>query len=148
MAPIGGGPGGGGPVGSANSFTGSSSSIELVGDFCFVYPGLLQATDNSFHTVMEFTTGNYTVVGRFMITGAIDDDNFGQGKGAVGRISLNGSAQAMMRAGSGLASDSPAYAWQDFIIPPYTEVKGELGATETDSNAYTSMILTGTIYRG
>ena len=144
MAILGGGP----PVGSANSFTGSSSSIELVGDFCFAYPGLLQATDDSFHTVMEFTTGNYTVVGRIQISGMIDDTNFGQGKGAVGRVSLNGTAQVMMRCGAGLTSDSPAQAWQDFVIPPYTEVKGELAASEADSNAYSAMILTGRIYRG
>jgi len=142
------GGGGGGLVGSANSFTGSSSAIELVGDFCYSYAGLLQATDANFHTVMEFRTGNYTVVCRIQISGMIDDTNFGQGKGAVGRISLNGTAQAMLRAGSGLTSDSPAYAWQDFIIPPYTEVKGELGASEADSNSYSSMILTGRIYRG
>jgi len=125
----------------------ASKNINVIGAFCYAYSGLLQASDTNFHTVLEFKTGNYTLVGRINISGMIDDTNFGQGKSAVGRVSLNGVAQSMLRCGSGLTSDQPAQAWQDFVIPPYTEVLGELGASEADANSYSSMILSGRIYK-
>ena len=58
MAIVGGGPGGGGPIGSANSFTGTAESIQLIGEHFYIYsPGV--GIDNNEGTLIETKTGNY-----------------------------------------------------------------------------------------
>ena len=63
MAILGGGPGGGGPIGVVNSFTGPSTSIEVIGEHAYAYSGVVTVNNNETSLIGPVTTGNYTIVG-------------------------------------------------------------------------------------
>jgi len=137
MAILGGGPGG--PVGSSNSFTGTSEALELVGDHGYAYNSKTSDGTNE-TTYLEFTSGNYYLVGQceFMydIATNIDikfDIYFG-GNALLGFVIGNAGS-----AGSGLQPSKV-----NIIIPPYTDVK----VTCQGSTSPFSVGITGRIYRG
>jgi len=134
MTPIGGAP----PVGSSNSFTGTSESLELVGNHAYAYNTKDSDSTNE-TTYLEFTTGNYYLVGQteFMYneTSNIDlkfDIYFG------GNTLLN------FTVGNAATIYSQQPVKVNIIIPPYTEVK----ITCQGNNSNMSAGITGRIYRG
>ena len=143
-APSGGG-GGGGPVGFSNSFTGTASAIELVGDHCYAYSGVGSATSTTEFTGLSFTTGNYYSVCRiYTLYDASDlaaNNEFGY------RFELNGTTIAFTRREASATDvvDAPLPAYVDIIIPAYTEFAAT-GFSNT-SSVDMSFQLTGRIYR-
>tara|TARA_Y100000310_G_scaffold100667_1_gene98493 strand:+ start:142 stop:573 length:432 start_codon:yes stop_codon:yes gene_type:complete len=142
VALLGGGTGGG-PIGVANSFTGPSQSIELVGDHFYVYTGDVSiAGDTNVHSMAEFTTGNYYCVGEVSLEGSYSS----VGNGVVGlQIKLNDSViikTLASFAGDHTIFDTP----MPIIIPSNTKV--EVGALQNSGSPLDfQLMITGRIYR-
>ena len=145
MALLGGGVGGAGnPVGG--SYTGLSTSLEIVGDFAYSYnqtPGVNPAASVTLH---EFTTGNFLFVGSLDLVGPIDYDDPNDGGVAACQISLNGSTIALVKSAANPEQMDQPSTYQ-LIIPAYTAVKIEVFMSTTSGSYTTSSALTGRIYR-
>ena len=147
MAILGGGPGGGGPIGSGNAFTGSSTGINLVGDFA--YATVTQSTSTSLQTMIEYTSGNYLFVGELFLSAGNHLVTADAGSSSSFRVQFNGINVALARCESDLESGergTPAQTIIPLIIPPYTEVKVRVDSDQTDGDKYTSLFLAGRIY--
>ena len=140
MAILGGGP----PIGSSNSFTGTAEALELVGDHAYAYAGLKTENTNA-EDQIKFTSGNYYFVGRLYLNGPATAGATSGGDTTV-EVKLNGSSVALIRVRSG-ADDQPSTEFNDIIIPPYTEFACSVKSAATDTDT-SSLVLTGRIYRG
>ena len=144
MAPIGGGPGGGGPVGSSNSFTGPAEALEITGDFCYAANNFVASSNPG--NKIEFTSGNFIADVTVEMGPLINPTDATDGKRAIAQIQFNGATvQTMLSDGAAADQQTPATA--RIIIPPYTEV-AILVKANADSASYTAAIfIAGRIYR-
>ena len=146
MALLGGGVGGAGnPVGG--SFTGVSENIELVGDHFYAYSGLIQA-DTTEAVVLSFRTGNYYCVGTLQVNSPLSQTNPLLAGIAAAHVSLNGIGVAGIKSGgSEQSDDNPTSERMAIVIPPYTEVSVSTDSNVTTSDSFSSITITGRIYR-
>jgi len=132
-----GGGGGGGPVGFANSFTGPSEALEIIGNHCYAYSGSANPGTGP-TTYLTFTTGNFYVVGRIEVNA---DWTGTGGNNFQVEIYLNG---VKIVAERDVGNDYvPGDAEFHIIIPAYTQVQVDLSGASAPANAN----LTGRIYR-
>jgi len=138
-----GGGGGGGPVGFANSFTGSAEAIEIIGEHAYAYNKLSASTTSA--AAMSFTTGNYYFVGTLQFNMPF---NYGSPADSIGYLqaNLNGSVVSLLTVGN-LAPDANEQATQELIIPPYTEVEINIKSNGNVADRLSTVTLTGRIYR-
>ena len=145
MAPIGGGPGGGGPVGISNSFTGPAQTLEITGNHGYCYTG-----DHPAHTTpveaMKFTSGNYNFDGIFQVNMAVGENYVSSYAVSFAQIELNGSIVSHIVAGL-TSTDSLTSNRQPIIIPAYTEVVVKLYSDEIEATRMMTATLTGNIIR-
>jgi len=136
--------GGGGPVGTSNSFTGTAETLELLGTHIYGYSGTAEVT-NSAVDLLNFTTGNYYTV--CTIQPYYDDLDQGDnvkfsievGGTQVYSIELAGATTANVHRGD----PNPI----PIIIPSYTSIK-VTGVNSTDSDTRNvGIVLIGRIYR-
>ena len=140
-----GGGGGGGPVGVSNSFVGPQEALELVGDHCYAYSGvILSAGSQSAATTRTniFTTGNYY---SDVIVSWANEQVSGTADNFV-EIKMNGAIIYKWRAQTGAQSNETNPKNLHLIIPSYTEVEVLVG-TSADPVNWT-MVIAGRIYRG
>ena len=136
-----GGGGGGGIVGVGNTFTGPAEALEIIGDHCYAYSGNITdaGTSGPNTTMFNFKTGNFYVVGLFRW-----DTNNESPIVVDVRIKFNGAIIYDCEWNS-----SPTHGLSvnplDVVIPPYTQVLMEFGAS---SSCEAAAQLTGRIYRG
>tara|TARA_Y100000310_G_C19971861_1_gene485842 strand:+ start:48 stop:467 length:420 start_codon:yes stop_codon:yes gene_type:complete len=139
MAPIGGGPGG--PVGSSNSFTGPSESLELVGDHAYAFANAEASTTSV--TALDFTTGNYYFVGVIQMNPQVEYTNGSTGASRI-RIKLNGATVGLL-----MTESTDFYKnSMDIIIPAYTSVTVEVVSSDDQAAEIITIGLAGRIYRG
>ena len=137
-APSGGG-GGGGPVGFSNSFTGAAEALEIIGDHCYGYSGLLTIDDTE-TTMLEFTTGNYYSVVRVQFNYPDTDTS-------------NDYRYTTYFAGTVVQSMTVDYGKINYpkefyiIIPAYTPVKCTAQNMDTSTGRLQIVSITGRIYR-
>ena len=114
MAPIGGGPGGGGPVGSSNSFTGPGTALEYIGkNYCYAYSGQILVTTGT--ELLNFTSGANLVIANFQFTmGEDTTDNI------VWEILLNGNIVSGSL-NEAAQSGNPLQPMK-MTLPAYTEI--------------------------
>ena len=123
MAILGGGPGGGGPTGSTNPFTGGQTSLDYMGNGVWAgWSGAVSATSGSDGTLYEFTSPSVglRVIGSF----SFDENNLNANAFLGLKIKLNTITIYNMRvkksADAGFTNlDSDAIS---FVIPAFTEV--------------------------
>ena len=139
MAPIGGGP----PIGSGNSFTGTAQGLEIYGDHAAAYTGL-QAVTTVPADQLSFTTGNYYLVGKVQLNGPSREGTH-TGGGTTCVVTLNGVGIIILRTRTA-DHESPSSVWSDIIIPPYTEVVCRVDSASIEA-AENSVSITGRIYR-
>ena len=137
-APSGGG-GSGGPVGFANSFTGTAQALEIVGDYAYSYSGSI-GVPNSETTLSSFTTGNFYMVAKWYPGYASES-----GDNMQFRIKFNGTQIYQTTLDSRLVG-SP-YQWIELIIPPYTEVLVICEDKSGSGPVNVTSTITGRIYR-
>tara|TARA_Y100000310_G_C20136181_1_gene558140 strand:- start:167 stop:571 length:405 start_codon:yes stop_codon:yes gene_type:complete len=105
--------GGGGPVGSANSFTGTAQSIEYADPFAYGYSGVADI-DNNETTQLLFTTGNVLLRADFQFSSMTGDKEF------THKIYLNGTVVFQFNSYVG---GGRRWLPAKIVIPAYTEVK-------------------------
>ena len=141
-----GGGGGGGPIGAGNSFTGAAQALEVAGDFAYAYSGQFGASGTEV-THLEFTSGNFTFVGRMTVNGAVDIADIGNGRLTIFILTFNGTVISLLKTET-LEEDMPNSIYNDIIIPPYTDVKVTAISDAGSSTRKTTVLMTGNIYRG
>lgn len=133
------GGGGGGPVGSSNSFVGPQEALELMGNHAYAYNQATSSGNNAADvTMLKFTTGNYYFVGKINYA-----DEREQGDKRMIQIDLNG-AQVY----SNFFDDAPNGFYSPIttlIIPPYTQFQLDFGINGV--TIVGSISITGRIYR-
>jgi len=136
-----GGGGGGGLVGVSNSFTGPTEALEIAGDFCYSYSGVVPVT-GSLTTMNKFTTGNYLSDLGIEIHGVFAQIDANQ---IQFEVKMNGAQIINTTWISSL--DATLFDFPSkIIVPAYTEVEVSLSqASGSDRNMETTM--TGRIYR-
>ena len=136
---------GGGPVGFAGgSFTGPAEALELVGNRCYAYSGVVQSAGSqtaATTTTLKFTTGNYY---SDIIISWANEQISGTADNFVA-ITMNGAIIYQWRAQTGANSNETNPKNLHLIIPSYTEVEILVG-TSADPVDWT-MVLAGRIYR-
>ena len=138
--------GAGNPVGG--SFTGPAEALEILGDHAYCMPGpVAPPTDGSHVTCMEFTSGNYYLVGDLTMTGALLENPTGTGFIDSFVLYFNG-VEVMRFKVDSADEDMPAYVLVPIIIPSYTEVKLTTASTSNNVSWAVSTQITGRIYRG
>ena len=140
-----GGGGGGGPVGVSNSFTGPAEALEVVGDFAYALSGTFQSLDAS-QTMLDFQTGNFTFVGTIYCNGAVDVAQPDSGVVSAFTLEMNGATIALLKSETG--SERQYSAWNDVIIPPYTQFTVKVIASGSNAAFLNTAVMTGRIYRG
>jgi len=143
---MGSGGGGGGPLGVGNSFTGPASALEIVGDHAYAASGMIGASTSS-TTALDFTSGNFYMVGRIAFSGYVRPAAPASGDIGAALISFNGIDIAVMK-NDGASEQQPTFSWLDIVIPSYTQVKVTVEANTDDADQKASILITGRIYRG
>ena len=137
-----GGPGGGaGGLGSGGSFTGPAEALEILGDFCFAYSGIVPIA-NIEVTMLEFQSGNFTADTKIQFNYPVnvaDDYEY--------IVEMNGTVVQKFVVGSG-HTDFEATFPILLIIPPYTQVRCSARNITDTSESDQIVGLTGRIYRG
>jgi len=129
--------GAGNPVGG--SFTGPAEALEIVGNHCYAYSGIVTPTADNMTTYLKFTTGNfYSVVKvQFAYTLDANDD-------AVYQIVMNGVTLTQWLNTGSLQPHGPQEPMY-IVIPAYTEF--ECNAYTKTTGRDQACTLTGRIYR-
>ena len=131
------------PVSASIASTGLG--IRYIGDHCYAFGGLTEATEDP-TTVISFTSGSGYIVGVFQVNAAYDDDNPAAASIAtLGAIKFNGITIAIIGCGGGTPDRRPSSVTQDVIIPPRTQVVCEIDSVTT-ADRYNSLTFTGRVY--
>ena len=132
--------GAGNPVGG--SFTGPAEALELVGNHCYAYSGVIPVGNDATSadvTMLSFTTGNYYSKVKINWTNVvIVDANFYES------VEMNGTVIYILDYDA--VPNKFVHDPVKFIIPPYTEFKVLYGSNKSGDND-ASVTLTGKIYR-
>ena len=143
MAPIGGGP----PVGSTGgTFTGPAQALELIGDHCFAYSGIVASAGSesaATTSTLLFTSGNYYAKVRLTFS----NNNTSSTANEYYLINMNGVTvyKAENEHGSSIASSQRNPTLIHLIIPPFTEIETLVGSSADPMD--TTTIISGRIYR-
>ena len=135
MALIGGGP----PVGSSNSFTGTSQALELLGNHCYAYNS--QDIDNTETDLIDFETGNFYAVLNIqpqMIGNTSDNYQFSVyiGEQIVARCEIKDT------------STGTPFELIPIVVPSYTRCRLSAKNVASSSSINVGYNITGRIYRG
>ena len=132
--------GAGHPVGG--SFTGPAEALELTGDRCYSYSGVVELPNNTMTTMNKFTTGNYITKLEVEIHGEFVGIAQSQHQFEV---KMNGAI--IIHTVWAATQDSTMFDYPTrLIIPPYTEV--EVNMLQAEGNPQDMQTtLTGRIYR-
>jgi len=138
-----GGGGGGGPIGVTNSFTGTGTALELIGNHCMAYSGVVSSAGGAAPLdgpALSFTTGNYYTVAQISwveATGGADVMYL--------TMTMNGSIIYQGKwdppNAPHMNDDQPVQV----IIPAYTEFF--IGFDSNGTGNECTVLLTGRIYR-
>jgi len=121
-------------------------SLNVIGKHAYAYSGLYAASTTPI-TTLDFTTGNYYLVGSVQLNAAVDDDNASLSNAGTLLIQFNGISIGLLRAGADDAFNQDDSVSMDIIIPPYTAVIVKVDSTGTQSDRYLSAVITGKIYK-
>jgi len=110
------------PYASSNVIAGVSPDLTYVGSQCFAYAGTF-ASSTSETTMLEFTTGNDIIVGKFILNGSVDPIESHLGGDNAFTIKLNGLIVSTTKIDTtGGDIGMPMTNVQPIIFPPYTNV--------------------------
>jgi len=112
---------------------------------CFAYTGPISAHADA-QTVLDFTTGGYTVAAIFYFNGPTLLSAAGSGIDAtIASITFDDIIIAQMK----VQTQNNYFLGQGevrFIIPPGTAVKVQVESTDTNADRYSTGLLTGRVY--
>ena len=139
-----GGGGGGGIVGVSNSFTGPAQALEIVGEYCYSYSGIVDAgaVQSQAYTLLEFTTPpNLMIIAevQFFYADAAFFNDFEY------TIKLNDIDIVGFSRQSGPALEGNPIR---ILLPAFTKFTATAANVETAAGRDQMVTLVGRIYRG
>jgi len=130
-------------LGIGNTFTGPAEALEIVGNHCFAYSGIVQSAGSQSEattTTLKFTNGNYYAKVRLTFS----HNNISTTANEFYLINMNG--VTIYKAENEHSIDhSTNPTVIHLIIPPYTEFESLVGSS-ADGYDFTT-IISGRIYR-
>jgi len=127
---------------SSNVIAGTGLELNFVQDRVYAYSGL-HAALSAETTVLNFQTGNKTIVGIMQLNAPVDDDAPTVGTETTANIYLNGVSIGILKGATGLADNAQGSVRTAIVLPPYTNVEVRLVSDSNESDRYGSMIFTG-----
>jgi hypothetical protein len=120
-------------------------NLNVIGNHAYAHSGLIQInTAEVLH--LEFTTGQYLLVGPMQFQGATKADDPATGKSSIFTVNFNGIAVAGVKVDSAVEG-MPSVINLDFVIPPYTVVVVTCRSPATTAGLDTAVIMSGRIYK-
>jgi len=126
------------------TFLAPNKGLSIAGDHAYAYSGMFGA-NTAEQTMLDFTSGNYYIVGRITFTGSVKANAPQSGSISAALVLFNGLPIAILKT-DGLNESQPTVAYSDIIIPPNTVVKVTVESADTDADNQGSAIITGRIY--
>jgi hypothetical protein len=120
-------------------------NLNVIGNHAYAYSGQIGSSGSAV-THLAFTTGNYYVVGRLRVNGAVDVADTGNGRLTIFSCTFNGEVVSLMKTET-LEEDMPNSIYNNLIIPPYTVVEITAISDAGSSTRKTTALITGEIYR-
>jgi len=139
------GGGGGGMLGFSNSFTGPAEAIEIIGDHAYAYNALQAVTTAA--PILQFTTGNYYLVGKLILVSPIKFESGAIASGLIGAVEVKFNDGVIGYMKHENPNEDMGTTWMEIIIPAYTEVQINHLSDGASAGFITSVSLTGRIYR-
>ena len=135
--------GGSNPVSGANP-TGTGSSLNFIGEHCYAYSGMFDATQSEV-TMLSFTTANAYAVAKLTVSGAIDSATTGNGLSTVFVVKIN--SQEVMRIKVDTdQEDSPTLEVVPILLEPYRKIEVTNISNGDVSSRKTSASIVGRVY--
>ena len=129
---------------STNVVAGTGLDLNYVQDRVYAYSGLKAALAAGF-TVLNFQTGNKTIIGTMQLNAGVDDDTPTVGTETTANILLNGVSIGILKATTGAADNAPGSISQDLVLPPYTNVEVIMDFDSDENDRFGAMVFTGKI---
>jgi hypothetical protein len=118
--------------------------IHVIGSHAYALSGTFPSTNVS-QNMLDFQTGNYIFVGRIYCNGAVDVGTVDAGVVNAFTIEMNGITIALVKSETG--SERQYAAWNDIIIPPFTQFTVKVIASGNNTAFLTTAVMTGRIYK-
>jgi len=120
-------------------------NLNVIGNQAYAYSGQISSSSSQV-THLEFTSGNFTFVGRLRCNGAVDIADTGTGRLTIFILTFNDSVISLLKTET-VEEDMPNSLYNDIIIPPYTNVKVTAISDAGSDARKTTALITGEIYR-
>ncbi len=135
--------GAGNPVGGI--FTGTAEALEIIGNHAYAYNTAAAVTTAA--PILNFKTGNYYLVGQLIVIAPIKfaSADIASGLLTALEIKFNGGVIGYLKHDT--PNEDMATTWMNIIIPSYTEVLINHVEDAATATYFTSVSLTGRIYR-
>ena len=127
------------------TFLGPNKGLSIAGDFAYAYSGLKQIqTSNVEH--LNFTTGNYTIVGEITFYGSVKTAALDLGDISGCTVSFNGTDLFTVKIDTE-QEDMPNPMVFPIIITPNTVVVANVISDDDSTDHLTAATITGRVYR-
>jgi hypothetical protein len=128
---------------SSNVIAGTGLELNYVGNYVYAYSGTFQSL-NSAATMLNFTTGAKSIIGEIQCNGSVRLGDSDSGDTTAFQISFNGVVVGLLKTESG-QENSPPFATQTFVLPPYTNVQVVRDGTADNTNNLNTVGFTGKV---
>jgi len=125
------------------TFLAPNKGLSIAGDHAYAYSGTFGSLDSS-QTMLDFTTGSETIVGRVHCNGAVNVSDVTAGVVDAFTVTMNGQTIALLKTETG--SERQWAAWVDIVIPPFTTVTVTTIAASSNAAFLVSAVITGRVY--
>jgi len=132
------------PVQPSASVAATGLGIRYIGNYCYAYAGVFDATTSDV-TVFDFTTGSGIIVGEVQFNAPFNPSTIITGKTGALTVNFNGIIVAALKA-SGDVETMPAMVTSQLIIPPQTEVLMTIISNGDDDSRKATITFTGRVY--
>ena len=132
------------PVSASIASTGLG--IRYIGEWAYAYSGSYEA-NNANQTVLDFTSGSGTIVGKIELFGGTNFNSPGDGAQTTAQVTFNGEVITVMKNVTKYHSDGGQGGGKcKVVIPPITRVVVKIDSNEDNANELCHVILTGRVY--
>jgi len=128
------------------TFLGPNKGLSVVGDFAYAYNQVVSSDLQTPTNTLEFTTGKYLFVGKWIVSGTVNKDGVSE-TGGIDQyyLKLNGNTVMSLKTDTG-EEDMPTSLVVPVIIPPLTKVEVLADCTVNNANWLVSNTLIGRVY--
>jgi len=132
------------PYASSNVVAGTGLDLNYVGDHAMAYSGIVNTVQDTYATVLDFTTGSGYIEGTIGFYGPAKDDDAASGSNGLFKLFFND--QIILYVNQELVNEDMATASAiPLIVPPFTNVRVEVIGPA--NNYLTSAVFVGKVHK-